>query len=90
MYQPWRPGIPRAGSTMNRKRVIVLTTLAMLAMLLFVGIFVFHAVPPWPVLLWFAVSHLFFCVVIARVKPFRGPYTEPMEDPEWPEIHRGY
>ena len=31
-------------------------------------------------LLWFAVSHAFFCVVTARVKPYRGPYVEPMAD----------
>jgi hypothetical protein len=90
MYQYPRQYGPRFGSTMNRKRVIALTTLGMFAMLLFVSAFVFHAIPPWPVLLWFAASHLFFCVVIARVKPFRGPYTEPMEEPGLPEIRRGF
>jgi hypothetical protein len=69
------------GATMNRKRVIVLTTLAVFGVLCTVAVLFFHAIPPWPVLLWFAVSHLFFCVVIARVKPYRGPYQEPMVDP---------
>ena len=90
MHKPSRKAIAGVGATMNRKRVIVLTTLAMAAMLLFVGTFVFQAVPPWPMLLWFAVSHLFFCVVIARVKPFRGPYHEPMVDDLPPEIDRGF
>jgi len=31
--------------------------------------------PPWPVLFWFAVSHVSFCVLIARTKPFTGPYV---------------
>ncbi len=90
MHKPSRNTNARVGATMNRKRVIVLTTLAMVAMLSFVGTFVFGAIPPWPVLLWFAASHLFFCVVIARVKPFRGPYQEPMVDDLPPEIDHGY
>ena len=44
--------------------------------------------PPWPVLLCFAVSHTAFCLLVASVKPYRGPYKEPMADPEpgdWPQ-----
>ena len=40
-----------------------------------------EAIPPWPMLLWFAGSHAFFCIVIARVKPYHGPYIEPMAEP---------
>ena len=69
------------GATMNRKRVIVLTTVAVSVMLCIIAVVFFRGIPPWPVLLWFTVSHLFFCVVIARVKPYRGPYQEPMADP---------
>ena len=90
MHKPSRNTTAPVGATMNRKRVIMFTSLAMFTMLLFVGTVVFGAVPPWPVLLWFAASHLFFCVVIARVKPFRGPYHEPMADDLPPEIDRGY
>jgi hypothetical protein len=90
MHGPSRNTTSGVGATMNRKRVIVLVTLAMLVMLLFVSTVMFRAIPPWPVLLWFAASHLFFCIVIARVKPFRGPYREPMVDDVLPEIDRGF
>ena len=69
------------GGTINRKRVIIVTTVAVFVILCILAAVFFHDVPPWPVLMWFAVSHLFFCIVIARVKPYRGPYTEPMSDP---------
>ena len=65
---------------MNRRRVIILVTIGMLVVFGMVAL-MFHGVP-WPILLWFAVSYLFFCVVISRVKPFRGPYTEPMDSAE--------
>ena len=51
--------------------VVVDRLLGLFAMLVFVSTVVFGSFPPWPMLLWFAASHLFFCVVIARVKPFR-------------------
>ncbi len=70
------------GATMNRGRVIVLTTVAISIVLGILAVLFFKGIPPWPVLFWFTVSHLFFCIVIASVKPYRGPYTEPMADPE--------
>jgi hypothetical protein len=69
------------GDTMNRKRVIIATTVAVFVILCILAVVFFHGIPPWPVLMWFTVSHLFFCVVIARVKPYRGPYGKPMSDP---------
>ncbi len=66
---------------MNRTRVIVGTTVAVFVILCILAMVFFRGIPPWPVLLWFAVSHLFFCIVIARVKPYRGPYAEPMAEP---------
>lgn len=65
---------------MNRKRVIVWMTVAVFVLLGWLMITIFEGFPPWPVLFWFAVSHIFFCVVIARVRPFRGPYSDPMSD----------
>jgi hypothetical protein len=73
---PWTP----PGSRINRTRVIVLMTLAVFFMLAVPMTAIFGGMPPWPVVLWFAVSHVFFCVVIARVKPFTGPYREPLRD----------
>ena len=69
------------GSVMNPRRVIVLTTIGVFIVLCTVATLFFHGIPPWPMLLWFAVSHAFFCIVIARVKPYHGPYVEPMADP---------
>ncbi len=62
---------------MNRKRVILLMTVAVFFMLAYLMVMVFGGLPPWPVLLWFALSHAFFCTVIWRVRQFKGPYTEP-------------
>jgi hypothetical protein len=36
--------------------------------------------------MWFTLSHVFFCFVIGRAKPFKGPYKEPMADPELPKL----
>lgn len=66
---------------MNRGKVIVFTTIGVFLILTTIAALVFKDIPPWPVLFWFAVSHAFFCIVIARVKPYRGPYIAPMEDP---------
>lgn len=74
----------RQGSRMNRKRVIVLMTLAVFFLLGWLMITIFNGFPPWPFVLAFTVSHAFFCIVIASVKPYRGPYTKPMADPELP------
>ncbi len=65
---------------MNPRRVIIWTTVGVLAMLSVVTM-LFGGIPAWPMLLWFAASHLFFCCMIARVKPYRGPYIEPMAQP---------
>ncbi|MCB2106138.1 MAG: hypothetical protein KDE14_00500 [Rhodobacteraceae bacterium] len=69
---------PRVGPAMNRKRVIVWMTAGVFAMLAVITIGGYGSLPPWPVWLSFGVSHLFFCIVVAKVKPFRGPYTTPM------------
>lgn len=86
---PWTT--PRAslrGSTMNTRRVIILMTVAVFFVLTVLAVVFFHGLPLWPVLLCFAVSHTAFCLLVASVKPYRGPYKEPMADPEpgdWPQ-----
>jgi hypothetical protein len=65
---------------MNRRRVIVLMTLGVFFMLAGPMSAMFGGIPPWPIVFWFVVCHAFFCIVIARVKPFTGPYVEPMQD----------
>ncbi len=72
------------GSRMNRRRVIILMTLGVFIVLGTLMILFFEGLPPWPVALWFTASHVFFCIVIARVKPFPGPHREPMAEPELP------
>lgn len=68
------------GSCLNRKRVVVWMTVGV-AVTLFVMTFVLlGAVPPWPVWLFFALSHGFFCAMVWRVKPYRGPYHRPMPE----------
>ena len=71
---------------MNRKRVIVLMTVAVAFMLAVPMTAIFGGIPPWPVLFWFVASHVFFCAVIWRVKPFKGPYVEPMVDTPPPPL----
>ena len=66
-----------AGATMNRQRVIINMTIAVFVVLMLPLAVIFKGVPPWPVIFWIAVSHIFFCVLIAQTRPFRGPYTEP-------------
>lgn len=66
---------------MNPRKVIVLTTIGLFIILTTIATLFFGGIPPWPMLLWFAVSHAFFCFVIARVRPYTGPYTEPMAEP---------
>lgn len=72
--------MPRVGPTMNRTRVIVAMTIAVFVMLGWLMLMIFEGLPPWPVLLWFVGSHVFFCVVILRARPFKGPYTTPLTD----------
>ena len=76
--RPWnaRP------SRMNRRAVIIGTTIAVFFVLLVPLSIMFGGIPPWPVIFWFTVSHIFFCVVIWRVRPFNGPYAEPLTDPK--------
>ncbi len=62
---------------MNRKRVITWMTVGVLVTLLGLTLSIFESVPPLPVVIWFAISHAFFCVVVLRTPPFRGPYTPP-------------
>ena len=72
---------------MNPRRVIILMTVAIFIVLTVLSTLFFGGIPPWPVLLCFAASHLTFCLIVARVKPYRGPYNEPLADPEasdWP------
>ena len=68
------------GPTMNRARVVVLMTIAVVIMLGWLMLMIFEGLPPWPVALWFAASHVFFCAVILRVRPFKGPYVTPLTD----------
>lgn len=69
---------------MNPRRVIILMTVAVFFVLLVLALLFFGGIPPWPLLLCFAASHLTFCIIISRVKPYKGPYTQPMADPEPP------
>jgi hypothetical protein len=62
---------------MNRKRVIVLMTVAVFVMMGWLMLTIFGGWPPWPVLFWFVASHIFFCAVVLRVRPFKGPYSTP-------------
>ena len=67
---------------MNRTKVIVLMTLAIFILLGVLMILFFGGWPPWPMVLCFAISHVVFCVIIAKVKPFNGPYRQPLVDPD--------
>jgi len=74
---------------MNTRRVIILMTVAVFFVLTVLALVFFHGLPPWPVLLCFAISHGAFCFIVSRVKPYRGPYKEPLEDPnpeDWPRL----
>lgn len=69
---------------MNPRRVIILMTVAVFFVLTVLAVLFFKGIPPWPVLLCFAISHGTFCFIVARVKPYRGPYKKPDADPELP------
>ncbi|TAL01681.1 MAG: hypothetical protein EPO08_09595 [Rhodospirillaceae bacterium] len=79
-HRPYGAGA--VGNGMNRRRVIIAMTLAVFFMLGVPLTAIFGGLPPWPVIGWFAASHIFFCVLIGRTKPFTGPYTEPYTDPQ--------
>ncbi|MDX2222953.1 MAG: hypothetical protein SFV21_09410 [Rhodospirillaceae bacterium] len=63
---------------MNRGRVVAVMTALLLATMALIMAGPLADWLPWPVVAWFAVSHAFFCAVILRVRPFRGPYVTPM------------
>lgn len=75
-----QPRESKVGPTMNRTRVIIWMTLAVMVMVGGLMAAIFGGWPPWPVTAWFVASHLFFCVVVLRVQPFKGPYTRPLMD----------
>jgi hypothetical protein len=75
---PWATSRP--GSRMNPRRVIVWMTVGIFIVLTVLSTLFFHGIPPWPVLVVFAISHGGFCFIISRVKPYKGPYTQPMTD----------
>jgi hypothetical protein len=66
---------------MNVRRVMIWMTVGVFFILTVLATLFFHGIPPWPVLACFAISHSAFCLIISRVKPYKGPYTQPMEDP---------
>jgi fatty acid desaturase len=79
----------RRGSRMNLASVIFWMTLAVLLVLTVLAVMLFDGWPPWPLLLSFAISHGAFCFIVSRVKPYRGPYKDPLTDPgpgDWPEL----
>ncbi|MGB1875436.1 MAG: hypothetical protein ACPHGY_00740 [Rhodospirillaceae bacterium] len=66
---------------MNRKRVIVWMTVAVAVILFMMTTMLLGAIPPWPVWLFFGISHGFFCTVIWRTQPYLGPHTKPTQEP---------
>lgn len=72
--------------SMNRTAIIVLMTGGVFVVLGVLMLLFFRGWPPWPVAMWFTISHVFFCIVIARAKPFRGPHKEPIADPDLPRL----
>ena len=65
---------------MNPRRVVIFMTMGMFFILSLVMILAVGGLPPWPVWFWMVVSHVFFCTIILRVKPYRGPYRVPLQD----------
>jgi hypothetical protein len=71
---------PRIRNQLNPRRVIFWMTVGVFIILGWLMIAVFDGFPPWPVAVCFTISHVFFCVVISKVRPYRGPHTEPMSE----------
>jgi hypothetical protein len=69
---------------MNRKRVILWMTVAVAVILLTMTTVLLGAPPPWPVWLFFALSHSFFCAVVWQTRPYPGPFQDPMTEPTAP------
>jgi hypothetical protein len=63
---------------MNTRRVIVWMTVGVFAVLGWLMFTIFDGLPPWPVVACFTISHVFFCIVVSSVRPYRGPYAEPV------------
>ena len=72
----------------SRTALIVMMTIGVFIVLGTLMVLFFKGLPPWPVLLWFTASHAFFCVIIARVKPYNGPHRPPMGDPDLRDLGR--
>jgi hypothetical protein len=65
---------------MNTKRVIVWMTVGVFIVLGWLMFTIFDGLPPWPVVACFTISHVFFCIVVSNVRPYRGPYAEPVSE----------
>ncbi|MDG2320150.1 MAG: hypothetical protein P8L79_07830 [Rhodospirillaceae bacterium] len=70
----------RARNTMDRKRVIVWMTVAVAVILFVMTTVLLGALPPWPVWVFFGLSHGFFCAVVWNTKPYTGPHQRPLYD----------
>ncbi len=80
---------PQVGSRMKPRHVIIWMTVGVFIVLTVLATLFFGGIPPWPVLLCFAISHGIFCLIVARVKPYHGPYREPLREPDpkdWPTL----
>jgi len=80
------PASPARPNTMNRKRVIVWMTIAVFMTLLTMTMVLLGALPPWPVWVFFAISHGFFCTVIWKTPPYPGPHRTPMPEVTLPPL----
>jgi hypothetical protein len=56
-------------------------TVAVAVILFMMTTMLLGAIPPWPVWLFFGISHGFFCTVIWRTQPYLGPHTKPTKEP---------
>lgn len=65
---------------MNRKRVIVWMTVAIVVVLVVMTTVLLGALPPWPVWVFFGLSHGFFCLFVWRTEPYPGPHVKPLSD----------
>ncbi len=70
----------RPSPPMNRKRVILWMTVAIAVVLVMMTTVLLGAFPPWPVWLFFGISHGFFCLVIWRTRPYPGPHVTPLSE----------
>lgn len=68
------------GPAMNPRRVIFWMTIGVFIVLGWLMMVVFKGFPPWPVAACFVLSHGFFSVVLLCVRPYRGPYSQPMAE----------